>query len=179
MPMIGTISRYLAPVWTIALEEMRFDARLLRTWFFAAFALLVGVTNAIEQTNVYTQLSAISSGVFMHSPLLSPTTIFPDFLVVITFGLVFFAMEIVSRDRSARMEEVIGVLPISNTQIVFGRAIGLVTWLFLLFAVFLCVYVMFALLCEHAFPSLGFRPPEPYSMLATLFVDALPYLLFS
>lgn len=178
MKLIAAIQTKLLAVWSIAYFEMRFDVRLLRTWFFVAFALLVGVTNAIEQINVFTQLSAVSSGTFMHSPLLSPITIFPDFQVVITFGLVFFAIEIVSRDRNARMDEVIGALPISNNQVVFGRALGLSALLFLLFAAFLCLYVLAAYLCEYAFPNVGFHPPEPYSMLATLFADALPYLYF-
>ena len=178
MKLIAAIRTKLFAVWVIALFEMRFDLRLLRTWFFVAFALLVGVTNAIEQISVFSQLSAVSSGTFMHSTLLSPITIFPDFQVVITFGLVFFAIEIVSRDRSARMDEVIGALPISNNQIVFGRALGLSALLFLLFAAFLCLYVLVAFLCELAFPNLGFRPPELYSMLATLFTDAPPYLFF-
>ena len=178
MKLLAAIRTDLYTLSAIALLEMRFDLRLLRTWFFVAFALLVGVTNAIEQFGVYTQLSAVSSGVFMHSPLLSPITIFPDFQVVITFGLVFFAIEVVSRDRNARIDEVVGALPISNNQIVFGRALGLSTLLFLLFAAFLCLYVLVAFLCELAFPTLGFRPPELYSMLATLFTDALPYLFF-
>ena len=176
--LIAEIRTRVYSVWVIALLEIRFDLRLLRTWFFVAFALLVGVTNALEQISVYSELSAVSSGTFMHSPLLSPITIFPDFQVVITFGLVFFAIEIVSRDRSARMDEVIGSLPISNSQIVFGRALGLTTLLFLLFAAFLCLYVLVAFLCELALPNLGFRRPELYSMLATLFTDALPYLFF-
>ena len=178
MKLLAAIRANLYTVWTIALLEMRFDVRLLRTWFFVAFALLIGVTNAFEQISVYSELSAVSSGTFMHSPLLSPITIFPDFQVVITFGLVFFAIEIVSRDRSARIDEVIGSLPIRNNQIVFGRALGLTALLFLLFAAFLCLYVLVAVFCELALPHLGIRPPEPYSMLATLFTDALPYLFF-
>lgn len=76
------------------------------------------------------------------------------------------------------MDEAIGALPISNSQIVFGRAFGLTGLLFLLFAAFLCLYVLAAFLCELAFPNFGLHPPEPYSMLATLFTDALPYLFF-
>ncbi|MCY4128217.1 MAG: hypothetical protein OXG15_03115 [Gammaproteobacteria bacterium] len=178
MKFIDSTRAHLVVVWTLAFEEIRFDLRLTRTWFVVAFALLVGVTNTIEQVNVYSQLSAVGSGTFMHSPLLSPTTIFPDFQIVITFGLVFFGIEIVSRDRIARMDEVIGAIPISNSQIVFGRALGLSTLFFLLFAAFMCVYVVVAVLCERAFPNLGFGSPEPYSMLATLVTDALPYLFF-
>ncbi len=178
MKWLATFRTNLVLVWVIASFEVRTDVRLLRTWFFVAFALLVGVTNAIEQISVYTQLSAVSSGTFMHSPLLSPITIFPDFQVVITFGLIFFAIEIASRDRSARIDEVIGSLPISNNQIVFGRAFGLSALSFTLFTAFVSSYVLVAHLCEFALPNLGFQPPETYSMLATLFTDALPYLYF-
>ena len=178
MKWIAALRTNAAVVWTMASFEVRTDVRLLRTWFFVAFALLIGVTNTIEQVSVYTQLSAVSSGTFMHSPLLSPITIFPDFQVVITFGLVFFAIEISSRDRRARIDEVIGALPVSNTQIVFGRALGLSALLFALFAAFMILYVVLAHLCELALPNLGFHPPETYSMLATLVTDALPYLYF-
>ena len=178
MKWLATFRTNLALVWVIATFEVRTDVRLLRTWFFVAFALLVGVTNAIEQISVYTQLSAVSSGTFMHSPLLAPITIFPDFQVVITFGLVFFAIEIASRDRSAQIDEVIGSLPISNNQVVFGRAFGLSALFFTLFAAFMSLYVLAAHLCEFALPNLGFHPPETYSMLATLVTDALPYVYF-
>lgn len=178
MKWLATFRTNLVLVWVIASFEVRTDVRLLRTWFFVAFALLVGVTNAIEQISVYTQLSAVSSGTFMHSPLLSPITIFPDFQVVITFGLIFFAIEIASRDRSARIDEVISALPISNPQIVFGRAFGLSALFFTLFAAFMSLYVLAAHLCEFALPNLGFHPPETYSMLATLITDALPYVYF-
>ena len=168
----------LAVLWTVARVEVHIDLRLLRTWIFVAFALLVGVTNAIEQVGVYAQLSAVSSGTFMHSPLLAPMTIFPDFQVIITFGLIFFAIEIVSRDRQARIDEVIAALPISNNQLVFGRALGLSVLLFLLFAAFLCLYVLVGFVCELVLPNLGFRSPEMFSMLATLVMDALPYMYF-
>ncbi len=178
MKWLAAFRTNLALVWVIATFEVRTDVRLLRTWFVVAFALLVGVTNTIEQISVFMQLSAVSSGTFMHSPLLSPITIFPDFQVVITFGLVFFAIEIASRDRSARIDEVIGALPISNHQIVFGRAFGLSALFFTLFAAFMSFYVVVAHLCEFALRNLGFQPPETYSILATLVTDGLPYVYF-
>ena len=157
---LTTFRTNLALVWTIASFEVRTDVRLLRTWFFVAFALLVGVTNAIEQISVYTQLSAVSSGTFMHSPLLSPITIFPDFQVVITFGLVFFAIEIASRDRSARIDEVIGSLPISNNHIVFGRAFGLSTLFFTLFTAFMSSYVWWRIYASSRFQILVSTRPR-------------------
>ena len=178
MKWLAAFRTNIAVVWTIASFEVRTDVRLLRTWVFVAFALLVGVSNAIGQIDVFTQLSAVSSGTFIHSPLLSPATIFPDFQVIITFGLVFFAIEITSRDQRARIDEVIGALPISNNQLVLGRAFGLSALLYVLFAAFLCLYVGAAYFCDVALPNLGFQPPETYSMLATLFTDALPYMYF-
>ncbi len=178
MQFFTALKSNLAVVWTVAQIEVHIDLRLLRTWIFVAFALLVGVTNTIEQVGVYAQLSAVSSGTFMHSPLLAPMTIFPDFQVIITFGLIFFAIELVARDRQARIDEVIAALPISNSQLVFGRASGLSVLLFLLFAAFLCLYVLVGFVCELVLPNLGFRSPEMFSILATLVMDVLPYMYF-
>ena len=165
-------------IWLLARFEVRFDVRLLRTWLFVAFAVFVGVTNALEQHGVYAALSAISSGTFMHSPLLMPLTVFPDFQVVMTFGLVFIAIDIDARDRLARIDEVIASMPYSNAQLVFGRALGLALLLSLVFTTFLVSYFLVGYVCEVALPDVGFQRPEIVSTAATLITDALPYMYF-
>ena len=176
--MSSTLKSKLADVWALVLIEVGIDVRLARFWIMLSFALIVGVSNAIGQVNVHASLSAITSGVLMHSPLLAPMTIFPDFQVIITFGLVFFAIEIVSRDHIARIDEVVACLPISNNQIVFARAFGQILLLFLILAGFVFGYFLLGMVMESAVPAVGFGPPEFLSMLATLVVDALPYLCF-
>lgn len=176
--MLSQLKAQLSLLWTIILVEVRFDLRLVRTWVFILGAIFIGLTNAIQQYGIFTELSLFSSSVFMYSPLFIPMTIYPDFQVLTTLGLVFLAFDLASRDQQDRLDEVVGVLPISNAQIVFGRAIGIVFILATsLFAFSILHYVIVSLL-DSLVPTLNIQAPQTVSVISTWIVDAIPYLMF-
>ncbi|MYD43272.1 MAG: hypothetical protein F4W90_05215 [Gammaproteobacteria bacterium] len=168
----------LTIVWSVALAEIRINVRLVRTWLFITFAAFVGVANAIEQFSIYAEISTVSPTAFLFSPYLIPRLVFPDFQVVLTFGLVFLAVEIISRDRRARLDQVIGTLPITNLQLVTGRTGGMCLLLFIPIIAFIGVYTVAGYAVELFAPRFMFRAAELFSTLAVLSLDAMPYLLF-
>lgn len=168
----------LSTVWVIAGHELRMNARLFRMWLFVAFALFVAITNWLNSFDIYGPISTISSAAFLYSPYLIPRLIFPDFQTVLTFGAVFLAFDLVSRDKRAKLDEVIGSMPISNSELVFGRALGIASLLFGLTVAFVSLYSLVGLISDFALPDVRFTAPELFSTLAVLTLDAFPYLLF-
>lgn len=166
--------------WAVALTEMGINVRLIRTWFFVlVIAGLSVVSYFLEQFLFYLEMSAISSSAFeTSSPLLLPMEAFPEFQFLISFGIVFIAFDFLSRDKRARLEEVISTLPLTNLQIVFGRALGVSLLFYFVIAAFICSYYLLGAICEFALPSTGFRRPELVSTIATLVLDVFPYVLF-
>lgn len=102
---------------------------------------------------------------------------FSEFQFLISFGIVFIAFDFLSRDKRARLDEVISTLPLTNLQIVFGRALGISLLFYLVIAAFICSYYLLGAICEFALPSTGFRRPELVSTIATLVLDVFPYVL--
>lgn len=137
------------------------------------------ISYTFEQFLFYRELSVVSSSAYAtSSPLLLPINVFSEFQYLVSFGIVFLAFDLLSRDKRARLDEVISTLPISNVQLVFGRALGISAIFYLVIALFICCYYLLGLICEFALPSTGFQRPELISTAATLLLDVFPYLLF-
>lgn len=165
--------------WAIAVTEIGINVRLIRTWFFVFIVAGVSaVSYSLEQFLHYQEMSAISSSAYeTWSPLLLPMKAFSEFQFLISFGIVFTAFDFLSRDKRARFDEVISTLPLTNLQLVFGRALGISVLFYVVIAAFLCSYYVLGAICEFALPSTGFRRPELVSTIATLVLDVFPYVL--
>ena len=166
--------------WAVALTEIGLNVRLIRTWFFVLFiAGLSVVSYSLEQFQFYRDFSVLSSSSYeTSSPLLLPIGVFSEFQFIVSFGIIFLAFDLLSRDKQARLDEVIAALPLKNIQLVFGRALGISAFFYLVIASFICCYYLLGVICELALPSTGFRRPELTSTIATLLFDVFPYLLF-
>ena len=178
MFVLAKLKDHFLLTWSILLTEVRFDLRLVRTWIFILGATLLGLSNAIQQYGVFSELSLFSSSVFMYTPLFIPMTIYPDFQVLTTLGLIFLAFDLASRDQRARLHEVIGTLPVSNAQIVFGRALGIVLIMAAALFAFSALHYAVTTLLAELVPTFGIQAPQSISVMSTWIVDAIPYLLF-
>ena len=92
-------------------------------------------------------------------------------LILCLLGLIFLAFDIRAREERERMAEVLDTRPVSNTELLVGRGLGLVlmAWALVLFAaVAMQAFGLVALMLDW---YLGERI-EPYSLVAFTF-DAL------
>ena len=176
--MLNKLIVSLTNVWAIATTEIRLDSRLLRTWVFIVVAGALLTVDTVDIFTTHLELSAVSSSVFVNIPLLIPVSVFPDFQVFITFAIIFLAFDVSSRDHRERIDEVFATLPITNTQLVFGRALGICTLLYLASVVLIGAYYLVGVVCEYALPELGFHRSETLSTLSTIVIDTVPYLFF-
>ena len=178
--MLKRLQNSFSLTWAVSATEIGISVRLIRTWFFVLIVAGVSVVSySLEQFLLYREMSVISSSVFeTWSPLLLPMKAFSEFQFLISFGIVFLAFDFLSRDKRVRLDEVISTLPLTNLQLVFGRAFGISLLFFLVIAAFICSYYVLGAICEFALPSTGFRRPELVSTIATLVLDVFPYVLF-
>ena len=177
--MLNRIRASFAGTLAIAITELRTDVRLIRTWFFAIFIAGFSVISfALEQFILYRELSSISSGSLVYTALTLPLTIFVEFQFLLAFGVIFLTFDFLSRDKRARIDEVVHTLPISNIQLVFGRALGISVLYYVITIVFVSSYYFVGMVFEYSWPDTAFRRSETFSTIATLVYDGFPFLLF-
>lgn len=168
----------LTAVWAVAAAEMRLDRRLARTWVFIVFMILFTLFQLLNVINTYAMTSAVSSSTLINSPLMMPFSVFPNLVFWLTLGVIFLAFDIRARDKRERLEEVVGVLPVSNFDLVLGRATGITILMSLPILVMVAGLYLVGILARIVWPDSGFIEPETYATLAMLIVDLVPNILF-
>ena len=167
----------LRAIWAVAATEMRLDRRLARTWVFIVVMVLFAFFTTLNVVNVYSMTSAVSSSTLLNSPLMLPYQLFPNLIFWLTLGVVFLAFDIRARDKRERVDEVVGVLPVSNLELVLGRATGITVLMSLPLLVVIIGYYVVGLISRFVWPDSGFIEPETYTTLAMLIIDLVPNIL--
>lgn len=165
-------------IWTVAAAEIKLDRRLARTWFFIVILLAVAMFTILQNFASFQIFSAISSAALFYSPLNLLVSVVPTTVFFIYLGIIFLAFDILARDKRNRIEEVFSSLPVSNLELVFGRAIGITLLFYITLAIFIILYYFVGLTIEFFIPESGFAKPETYVTLATLVMDLFPTFIF-
>ena len=165
-------------IWSIVSMEVSMDRRLARYWIFLIIAMIFVISSMLGNFFNYYQISAVSSSAFFYSPLMLPFSSFPTLITFLPFGILFLAFDILSRDRSSRIDEVYTTLPISNFEFVTGRALGVALVYYIPAAIAIALYFVIGLIMDLSMPEQGFQHPEPFITLATLIMDLMPTFLF-
>ncbi len=165
-------------VWAVAAAEMRLDRRLARTWVFIFFTLFFCAIILINNFTYYAISSATSSTTLMNSPLMTPFQLYPTLIGFLAIWVIFFAFDVRARDKRERLDEVVGVLPLSNLGLVCGRALGITVLMLIPLLVMIALYWIGGFAARLSAPASGFKEPELYVTLATVLIDAIPNILF-
>ena len=161
----------------VALAELRSDLRLARTWIFILIALVFIVISYFNLTWVTWTLSGVSSYLGFSTPLSGIAQLGSIYVFLFTIAATFLAFDVQSRDRRDRIAEVINSRPITNVELLLGRAVGICT----LFT----VVVMIVFLLLKFIGVIGTWQDwviqgsfEPYSLIAFLIFDLFPNYFF-
>ena len=157
----------LPMILAVARAEMRSVRRLVRYWLFAI--LSVGATFAIYlyYGAIHGFLSRLSATIGAIGPRYLVPAMGIYLMAIFLLGLIFLAFDVRARDERERMAEVLDSRPLSNTEFLVGRSLGLVLMAWapvLLVAILLQSFGALAL-------SLGWylgEPVEPYSLVGLL-----------
>jgi ABC-type transport system involved in multi-copper enzyme maturation permease subunit len=155
-----------AEVWAIARSELRLTRRLARYWVFVSIAALAAILNYVNFYFVHYFFSPYSASAAAANPRFFMSQFGVNFVLLFLLGVVFLGFDLRARDRRERIVEVLDALPITNLELVAGRAIGL------LLASWIPMLVLIGLVSIVA-AILG-NPLEPYSTIAAALFMAVP-----
>ena len=163
MPSLGTI-------WGIARAEARLTRRLVRFWIPVVIGLLVAAFQFANFMFIYKIFSFGSASAASANPRFFLANAAGGFLIVFYLGLIFLAMELRARDERERVSGVLDAKPVSNVELVFGRALGLLmpTWIALAVIVGLLALVGYLMKVPIHGPSI----------LTTLIFYTIPVFVF-
>lgn len=167
----------VSSIWAVAAAEMRLDRRLARTWVFIVVMILFTAVIVLNTLSSYSMASAVSSSTLINSPLMLPYQMNPNLVFFIWLGVIFLAFDIYARDKRERLEEVVGTLPVSNFEIVLGRATGITVLMSLPIVIAVVLYYIVGLGLRLGSPESGMSESEPYLTLAMLLIDTVPNIL--
>ncbi len=167
----------LRSIWSVAAAEMRMNRRLARTWLFIVVTLFMCVGLLINSFVNYSFSSSISSTTLLNSPLMAPYQLYPALIGFFAIWVIFLAFDVRSRDKRDRLDEVVGVLPITNLELVCGRATGITVLMLIPIVALIAVYWIAGVVARLTWPESGIREPELFVTLATLFIDMIPNIL--
>ena len=167
----------LSVIWPVAMTELSLNRRLFRTWMFIIFSVILVIVSLFGVMVNYAQFSTTSSSAFLYSPLMQMLQSFSSMIGILSLATLFLAMEVHTRDKRERIAEVFGTLPVSNLELVVGRALGVSLLLYVAIVVSLILLYLLGVIFSFALPELGYRPPETWSFLAAILIDAFPNLL--
>lgn len=152
--------------WGIARSELRLTRRLSRFWVFLSIASLAGILSYANFYFIHYFFSPNSASAAAANPRFFMAQFGVNFVLMFLLGIVFLGFDLRARDRRERIVEVLDALPISNLELILGRAIGL------LLAAWIPLVVLVVLLAIAA--ALMGNPLELYSSLGTALFMALP-----
>ena len=168
----------LGAIWSVAAAEMRMNRRLARTWLFIVVTLVFSFFILANGFASFTFGSSVSSATLLNSPLMIPYQLYPQLIGFFAIWVIFLAFDVRSRDKRDRLDEVIGVLPVSNFELVLGRATGIAVLMMVPIVALIALYWFTGFVLRLSLPESGLREPELYVTLASLLIDMLPNILF-
>ena len=114
-----------AMIWGLARAEARLTRRLVRYWLFVIVGLLVAAFQFGQFMLIYKLFSSGSGSAATINPRFFLANAAGAFVVIFYLGLIFLAFEVRARDVRERIVEVLDARPVSNVELLAGRALGL------------------------------------------------------
>ena len=180
--------RSIQEMSAVAAAELR-TRRLVRTWLFAALALvLILGSHALVALEHGRHLAGGFGGVFVdvYTPRFSISWLGAVWLWLFLIAAVFLAFDTRARELRERVAGVLDSRPLSNGILLGGRLAGLVLTAWLPLVAALALIQLFGVVGEAVHAASGDDEPtiawmlavpiEPVSVAAFLSIDALPAL---
>jgi hypothetical protein len=160
----------------VARAEARLTRRLVRYWVFLVLALALGAAGYVYYAALHGLFSSFSATISAIGPRYLPGVVGPNYLLVLTVGLIFLGFDVRARDQRERIVEVLDARPISNPELLLGRFLGVFLLCWLPAAALLVVLQVVGWMGGKLGWVLG--PMEPKSLVAFQVFQAIPALAF-
>ncbi len=154
-------------VAAMARAEIRSVRRLIRYWVFSGLSVLLTLLIFLYYGALHGFASRFSATIGAVGPRYLMSAMGMYVLVIFLVGMIFLAFDIRARDERERMAEVLDSRPMSNTELLVGRGLGLV-WMAWLPALFIGVVLQLLGGLALLFDWFMLEPIEPHSMVSFL-----------
>jgi len=159
-----------AMILGLARAEARLTRRLVRYWLFVIVGLLFAAIQFAQFMFIYKMFSFGSGSAATINPRYFLSNAAGAFIILFYIGVIFLAFEIRARDQRERVVEVLDSRPISNIELIFGRAIGLVISVWVPLAVVVGLIALVSWLMGV--------PIHPLSFITLLFLFTIPAFIY-
>lgn len=116
----------LSMVLALARAEIRSVRRLARYWMFSVLSVGATCLIYIYYAAIHGLTSRFSATVGAVAPRYLMSVMGLYLLLIFLLGLIFLAFDVRARDERERMAEVLDTRPVSNSELIVGRGLGLV-----------------------------------------------------
>ena len=157
-------------LWGIARAEMRLTRRVVRFWLFTIIAALFAAIAFLNFWFIHMFFSFASASAASAYPRFFMGAFGSNFVFFMLIGLIFLGFDLRARDTRERMVEVLDSQPYTNTELVFGKFLGI------LLPCWIATLVIAAGLAIMG-QSMG-TPLESWSFVTFIFLMSIPAFTF-
>lgn len=159
----------LDTVWAVARAEARITRRLARFWIFYLLACALALVFLAFFITLHRGASGYTATAAQMNPRYLIGAVGGWFLIGVSLVLIFLGIEVRARDQRERVVEPLDARPISNLELLFGRALGIFVPCYIGLVV-----TMLLLVSISAFFATA---PEPYSLFTFFTLLGAPFFV--
>lgn len=164
-------------VWFTASHEMRNQRRLVRTHVFIWIALVVCVLYYLVVARKHVQSASVGPMQGIISPRYIMSLLSGSFVALFSIGVLTLVFDLLRRDETNRIHEVISSKPVRNIDFLTGRLLGVMMTMSIPMTFFLVGIVVYGVIAEIFSISLG-QPIVLSSVVSFMLLDIIPNFAF-
>lgn len=164
-------------VWYIALHEVRSHRRLVRTHVFIGIALTLCALYYLVVSLTHMQSAGEVPMLGIISPRYIMSLLSSSFVALFCVGVLVLTFDLVRRDETNRIQEVISTKPVRNFEFLAGRMLGVMMTMSIPMICFLVVMVVYGIIAETFSLSFG-QPIILWSVVSFVVLDIVPNFAF-
>ncbi|MYI77850.1 MAG: hypothetical protein F4077_08900 [Gammaproteobacteria bacterium] len=164
-------------IWSITLHEMRSHRRLVRTHVFILIALIICVLYYLVVARKHVQSASVSPLQGIISPRYIMSLLSGSFVVLFSIGVLVLVFDLLRRDETSRIQEVISSKPVRNLDFLTGRLVGVMLTMSIPMIGFLFAMVVYGVIAETFSLPIG-QPVVFWSVVSFIVLDIIPNFAF-
>ncbi|MYD46510.1 MAG: hypothetical protein F4W92_09170 [Gammaproteobacteria bacterium] len=164
-------------VWSIALHEMQSHRRLVRTHIFIWIALIICALYYLVVARKHMESASVGPMQGIISPRYIMSLLSGSFVALFCIGVLVLVFDLLRRDETSRIQEVISSKPVRNLDFLTGRLLGVMMTMSIPMIGFLFAIVTYGVIAEIFSIPFG-QPVVLSSVVSFVLLDIVPNFAF-
>lgn len=164
-------------IWYTASHEMRSHRRLVRTHIFIWIALSICVLYYLVVARKHMQSATVGPMQGIISPRYIMSLLSGSFIALFCVGVLVLVFDLLRRDETDRIHEVISSKPVRNLDFLMGRLLGVMMTMSIPMICFLIAIVVYGIIAQILSLPFG-QPVVLWSVVSFVLLDIIPNFAF-